>query len=348
MTMAKGAQDVSAAAYTLRQQLLADGILKSPDAEMIPLTGGVSSDVYLVRDLERCFVVKQALASLKVRDSWQADVARNISERDYLSYVGKRLPKTVPALIDSRDDYFVMEYLGDGFANWKNLLLAGQCDPMHAALAGNTLGTIHRISSHNREAESLFDTGKLFHQLRIDPYLLATGRRHPELQKYFADEAERLESTRECLVHGDYSPKNILIRGNHLVVLDCETAWYGDPAFDLAFLLCHLLLKGLFHAPRQVGASEIAGGAANAYFRAFGISEKKQRQIEERTAKLVLMLILARVDGKSPADYLTESHKQFIRHFVTKRLECPPSRLRTMTDLWFSDSLAYRQAAESK
>jgi aminoglycoside phosphotransferase (APT) family kinase protein len=339
---------LSVAAQALKRQMLADGTLASPDASMTSLNGGVSSDVYLVVDLNRRFVVKQALAHLKVKESWQADIARNISERDYLGYVGKRLPNAVPALIEAKDGYFVMEYLGDGFVNWKDLLLAGRCDPSHATLAGNTLGTIHGMSSNDKEAEVLFNTTRLFHQLRTDPYLLTTGRRHPEFEKLFQDEAERLDATRECLVHGDYSPKNMLIKGNRLVVLDCETAWYGDPAFDIAFLLCHLLLKGLYHGPKQVGACECAAAAVDAYFKAFGMNAERQAEVEERTAKLTLMLLLARVDGKSPVEYLTASSRQFIRRFATRQLGSLPLKLGAVSDSWFTGLLERSHAGESK
>ena len=74
-------------------------------------------------------------------------------------------------------------------------------------------------------------------------------------------EAERLVTCRSVLVHGDFSPKNLLVSGDRLVIIDCEVAWYGDPAFDLAFLLNHLCLKALYHAPAHGADLRVAGRA---------------------------------------------------------------------------------------
>ena len=240
--------------------LRADGQLRSPQAHAIPLTGGVSSDVFLVEDGERRFVVKQALPKLKVKDLWQADVSRNRTEYEYLEYAGRILPESVPRVFAAGQGYFTMEYLGEGYVNWKQMLLAGQCHVADAAQAGRALGTIHRVSAGNAEAARIFDTTRNFHQLRTDPYLVTTGQRHPELREYFERETVRLESTQECLVHGDFSPKNILIGNGRQVILDCEVAWYGDPAFDLGFLLNHFLLKKPAPCPAQ-GWNESTGRA---------------------------------------------------------------------------------------
>ena len=102
----------------------------------------------------------------------------------------------VPALFDLGDGYFTMEYLGDGFANFKEMMLAGKCEVKHAARAGQILGVIHRVSAGDAEAARIFDTTRNFHQLRTDPYLVTTGQRHPELREYFEREALRLNGTR--------------------------------------------------------------------------------------------------------------------------------------------------------
>ena len=201
------------------------------------------------------FVVKRALARLRVKDVWLANVDRNRSERQFIEYVGRFLPGTVPALRPSPPDrsYFAMEYLGAGFSNWKRMLLKGETHSKDAIQAGDVLGSIHAHSAGDAGAARLFDTTNNFTELRIEPYLLTTGRRHPDLQQRFDAEASRLAATRLALVHGDFSPKNILISSARFVLLDCEVAWYGDPAFDVAFLLTHLLLKSLYHAPARLG-----------------------------------------------------------------------------------------------
>ncbi len=316
-------------------QLRRDGRVRDPQARLTPLSGGVSSEIYLVEDGGERFVVKRALARLKVRDEWFADVGRNASEHDFLGCVGGFLPEAVPGLRfhEPAAGYFGMEFLGDGFANWKTLLLAGVCEPAHARLAGHILGTIHRQTAGREDLRRRFDTTTNFHQLRTAPYLLTTGERHPDLQTIFADEARRLEATRECLVHGDFSPKNILVRGDRLVLLDCEVAWFGDPAFDVAFLLNHLLLKGLFHAPREPGLAALAAGFWRSYLDA---RPYLGEEWEACVTRLLPLLMLARVDGKSPVEYLAPTRAQFVRDFVREHLRASSARLAVLTADWLA------------
>jgi aminoglycoside phosphotransferase (APT) family kinase protein len=314
-------------------RLRRDRLVSGHNVLVIPLGGGVSSDVFLIEDEGKRFVVKQALPQLKVRDHWKADTSRNRVEYEFLRYLSRIVPDAAPAVFAVGADYFAMEYLGHEYRNWKELLLSGDCQPQHAVRAARILGTLHRVSFGDLELARRFDTTPNFHQLRTDPYLLTTGRRHPALQEHFEQEAVRLENTRECLVHGDYSPKNMLIGNGRTVLLDCEVAWYGDPAFDLAFLLNHLLLKSLYHVPLDPGLQEIIGSLIAAYY-----DERRVENtcaLDSRTARLLLMLLLARMDGKSPVEYLTEPKRDFVRSFVSSRLSAPTFTNRVVRD-WFA------------
>ena len=303
-----------------------DGVIRSPKAALKPLTGGVSSEIYLVEDGAECFVIKRALPKLKVQAEWFADITRNRYEWQFIRYVARFAPASVPALrfCSATDGYFAMEYLGDDLANWKQLLLKGEADPQQAARAASLLASIHRHSSGDAEAASTFDTTANFHQLRIEPYLLATGAKHPALRPVFEAEARRLAATRECLIHGDFSPKNILVSPDRMVLLDCEVAWYGDPAFDVAFLLTHLFLKSLLHS----GMRPMIDTFHQAY--------RSSLPLETRASRLLLMLLLARVDGKSPVEYLTASQQNFIRDFVQSVLPSSPTSLTAIEDYWFA------------
>jgi aminoglycoside phosphotransferase (APT) family kinase protein len=313
-----------------------DQLISGSNVLVTPLGGGVSSDVFLIEDQGKRFVIKQALPQLKVRDHWQADTSRNHVEYEFLRYLGRIVPDAVPPVFAVGADYFAMGYLGPEYSNWKQLLLDGDCQPQHAVQAARILGTLHRASFGDPELARCFDTTSNFHQLRTDPYLLTTGRRHPALQDFFEQEAVRLEKTRECLVHGDYSPKNMLIGNGRTVLLDCEVAWYGDPAFDLAFLINHLLLKSLYHAPLDPGLQEIIGTLIRAYYDEREMEDT--RAFDSRTAKLLLMLLLARIDGKSPVEYLTSDQKQeFVRSFVGFRLSALAFSLDEVARAWFAD-----------
>jgi aminoglycoside phosphotransferase (APT) family kinase protein len=316
--------------------LRGDHLVRGDAVSVTQLGGGVSSDVYLIEDGENRFVLKRALPQLKVRDLWRADISRNRHEFNYLKYVSHILPESVPVPFVLGSDYFTMEYLGPEFKNWKQLLLMGNCQVEIARESARILAIIHRKSMNDSEARRSFDTTTNFHQLRTDPYLLTTGRRHPALRAYFEDEARRLESTRECLVHGDYSPKNMLVRNGRIVLLDCEVAWYGDPTFDMAFLLNHLLLKSLYHMPRDLGLRELIDITIAQYYFERQLTEKLQGESDSRTARLLLLLLLARIDGKSPVEYLNnENEREFVRSFVTAGLMANIATLSSLVDNWF-------------
>lgn len=314
-----------------------DGLVRHANATFTPLTDGVSSEIFRVDDGGDSFVVKRALPRLRVRDDWVANVDRNRYERMYIEYVAGFLPQSVPRLTPCAKDrgYFAMELLGPEFVGWKKLLLRGEAGFEHAVQAAEILGAIHARSAGSAEVASLFDTTANFMQLRIDPYLLTTANRHPDLKPMIHAEAQRLASTRECLVHGDFSPKNMMISPARFVLLDCEVAWYGDPAFDLAFLLTHLLLKGLYHAPSPIGLEAMCRAFWQRYVREAGHAIDCDA-LQSRVTRLLLMLLLSRIDGKSPVEYLTEEQGAWVRRFTRTALLASGASLSDLLEQWFS------------
>ncbi len=305
-----------------------------------PLGGGVSSDILQIEDGDRRIVVKRALEKLKVKDEWFADTVRNRYEQDYMRYANEVAPGSVPRILhaDTVHNFFAMEYLGDGWANWKTELLAGRVESCYARPAGETLAAIHRASWDDGALRERFSTTPNFFKLRIEPYLLTTGARNPALGSLFQAEARRLEGTSLALVHGDFSPKNIMLAANpaRLVILDCEVAWFGDPAFDLAFFLNHLLLKAL-HRPALKEDYLSLGTAFLETYRA-GLDRHWSAQLEARTTRLLLMLLLARVDGKSPVEYLlNQTEKQaLVRKFVARELPAAPATFAQLAVRWMA------------
>jgi aminoglycoside phosphotransferase (APT) family kinase protein len=331
-----GRSEIVNEAAQLIDMLREDGHVLDPNADAEPLGGGVSSEIYLVKDGPARFVVKRALAKLKVRDEWFADISRNSTERRFLEIVGIMLPGSVPKVYfaNAERGYFGMEFIGDGFVNWKHLLLSGVCKTKDAKAAARIVGEIHHRTAGDTSVRSEFDTTSCFHQLRIEPYLLTTGARHPELQGMFEAEAHRVGGTRQALVHGDFSPKNILIGEDRMVLLDCEVAWYGDPLFDVAFLLNHFFLKALYHAPESVGMEDMMSSFWREYVRTrSGASDDRG---EKKLVALLLMLMLARVDGKSPVEYLSPAKQEFTRQFVSKYLVFSPQTLDDLAETWFA------------
>ena len=317
---------------TLLFHLQQIGWIRTSTARCTPLTGGVSCDILLIEEEGRRFVLKQALAKLRVKADWFADVERNHFEQAYLSVVGEIVPGKVPKVLhaDRERGFFLMEYLGEGWENWKNRLLCGRTNAPEAALAGESLGVIHSRTWGDPRLASEFNTTENFIKLRIDPYLRTTGQKHPSLCSFFEQEATRLEQTTQALVHGDFSPKNLLLQPDGLMILDCEVAWFGDPLFDVAFFLNHLLLKAWLLPEHAEGFDLMARAFLNSYRTAMG---SKFGAIEEKQAvRLLLMLMLARIDGKSPVEYFTENvvAQCRIRDFVSQHLPDPPPSLNAL------------------
>ncbi|MFO1486084.1 MAG: aminoglycoside phosphotransferase family protein [Verrucomicrobiaceae bacterium] len=296
--------------------------LVAGNPRLTPMPGGVSSDIVLVESSQGRLVVKAALEKLRVRDDWFADVSRNRVEQDFFEYAAPIIPDSVPRILGGGKGWFAMEYLGE-MPNWKTKLLAGEVDLSTARLAGEVLGRLHAASWLDDTARQRFATLTNFHALRIEPYLLTTASRVPEVGDLLREEAARLALTQLALVHGDYSPKNLLVGPQRLIVLDAECAWFGDPAFDAAFLLTHLHLKALLH-PQVI---KLVPAFWSAYTHACG------HDLEQRTVKLLLCLLLARVHGKSPVEYLSEAQRSHITRFVIAHLPNLPS-LAELTSSW--------------
>ncbi|MEM3906702.1 MAG: phosphotransferase, partial [Nitrososphaerota archaeon] len=185
--------------------------------------------------------------------------------------------------------------------------------------AGEIIGEIHRNSWNDNLLLKQFDSTDLFVQLRIDPYLHTTGNKYPEFRDLFYNEGISLTRNRRCLVHGDYSPKNLMVNGGRMVMIDSEVAWYGDPTFDVAFLLNHLFLKSIYNHNLASNYIELAYAFVGSYTETLG--ESRVSEILPRLGRLLLMLMIARVDGKSPVEYLKrEDKKEAIRQFVLHNL----------------------------
>ncbi len=304
--------------YLQERGLIAD----AARAEIAPLDGGVSSEIFVVKHEDGAFVVKQALEKLKVRDDWRCDPVRNLYEQDYMAEAEAMVPGSVPRLLqgDRVLGLFAMEYLDGRWATWKSRLMEGALSAASAARVGELLGRLHAAGWGREDLARRFDNTPLFHELRVAPYLLTTGDRHPELARYFQAEAQRLEATRLTLVHGDYSPKNLMTDGTAVKILDAEVAWYGDPAFDVAFLLNHLLLKAVKFPEWATGLAGLRVSFLNAYRGALG--GHWSTELDRCAARLALMLMMARISGKSPVEYIAREgdEARAILRFTLRRV----------------------------
>jgi aminoglycoside phosphotransferase (APT) family kinase protein len=304
-----------------------------PHAEA--LAGGVSSEIWRVDLPSGPVCVKRALPRLRVAQLWEAPVARNRYEYEWFRVAGEAAPGAVPRVLFRDEDAFVMEYL-DPAAHpvWKEALRQGRADPAFAARVGRTLAAIHAASAGREDLARRFPTDAIFYAIRLEPYLVATGRAHPDLAQRLDSLVTRTANTKACLVHGDVSPKNILCGPRGPVFLDAECAWYGDPAFDLAFCLNHLLLKCLWVPRSRAAFLECFDELSESY-----LSNVRFEGVENRTAALLPALLLARVDGKSPVEYLSaESDKEIVRRTARPLIASPVDRLAEVRKAWQESS----------
>jgi aminoglycoside phosphotransferase (APT) family kinase protein len=315
----------------LRQAKLA-GPREVPPATA--LAGGVSSDIWRV-DLERGPVcVKRALPRLRVAQVWEAPVERNAYEYEWFRVAAAASPLAVPKVLAQQDGLFAMQYLEPvTHPVWKALLREGRADPAFAAEVGERLAAIHGATAGREEVARRFATDAIFHAIRLEPYLVAAGRKHADLSSRFEFLADRTAQTRLALVHGDVSPKNILAGPNGPVFLDAECAWYGDPAFDLAFCLNHMLLKCLWTPSASEGFLSCFDALSDAYLR--NVTWEGTVGIEKRVSSLLPGLFLARVDGKSPVEYITdEGQKDQVRKVARRFLQNETAKLADIRKAW--------------
>lgn len=279
-----------------------------------PLTGGVASDIAAVTFIGRTVCAKFALAKLKVAEDWFAPVHRGRAEYAWLQAAAAVEPHSVPALLgwSERENGFAMEFVsGADIYLWKDALLQAAPIRGEAAAVATVLGRLHAASTTSDFDRSPFNNSVDFDQLRLDPYLRFTAGRHPDLAQPMLEMAERLLHDSTALVHGDVSPKNILFRNEQPIILDAECATMGDPAFDVAFCLNHLLLKS-YHMPAQQTALRTEAAAFWAAY-AQHVTWEPAVALEARVAALLPMLMLARVDGKSPVEYLDAAARTEVR-----------------------------------
>ncbi len=306
------------------------------------LTGGVSSDIWRIDLPDGPVCVKRALGKLRVAAEWHAPVERNRYEAAWMRRANAAVPGAAPALLgqDEPSGSLAMAYLAPSdHPLWKTQLRDGHADPVFAAQVAASLARIHAVTAADPSTAAAFPTDRIFFDIRLEPYLLATARAHADLAPQLKALVATTQSNKRALVHGDVSPKNILAGPHGPVFLDAECAWWGDPAFDLAFCLNHLLLKCVWTPAVTSGFLASFDALARAYVD--GVTWEPPAQLEARAARLLPGLLLARVDGKSPVEYITQAaDKDRVRRTARASLRNPPDRLAEVRRAWSRELVA--------
>jgi 5-methylthioribose kinase len=325
----------------LLEYLRGRGLL-APDEEpaVHTLQGGVSNRTVLVsRPDGEAWVLKQALAKLRVAVDWFSSPTRIQREALGLRWLARLVPQqAITSLVFEDPEHYLlaMRAVPEPHVNWKQMLLAGriQCD--HAEQFGSLLGTIHGQAYQQRDdVASQFDDRSFFESLRIEPYYSYTATQVPVAAAFLHDLIDETQRTRLTLTHGDYSPKNILVYCNRLILLDHEVIHFGDPAFDLGFGLTHLLSKAHHvqgHRHDFMAASLLFW---QSYVAALG-DVPWATMLEERAVRHTLGCLLARVSGRSPLEYLDEEERSRQRSAVVTLVAQPPRHVSELIDAFVS------------
>lgn len=318
------------------RNLLSELDLLPADASLSvePLSGGVASDIARVTVDDHLYCVKFALPKLRVAANWFAPVERNFAEYSWLQTVASIAPESAVHLYGhSRQAHgFAMEFLsGDNTYLLKTEMLAGRGRVEDATAIGRLLGQVHAASTTPDFDASPFGNQADFHAIRIEPYLIHTATKHSDLAPAMQDMADALFTADRVLVHGDVSPKNIIFRGQSPFMLDAECATMGDACFDLAFCLNHFILKAV-HVPSR-RADYLA--FCHAFWQAYApqITWEDAAGLEARMCRLLPMLMLARVDGKSPVEYLGDASRNQVVSMSAPLIRTPLPTLSQLVEI---------------
>lgn len=306
-------------AYLRNQKYIGTG----EEPQISVLSGGVSNRTVLIeRAGGEAWVMKQALAKLRVKADWFSSPERIHREAMGLRWLSRLAPQgTITPLVfeDHEHHLLAMEAVPQPHENWKSMLLRGELSVDHAVQFGRLLGKVHRESRAQRgELEAAFADTSFFESLRLEPYYSYSASQVPAASEFLNALIAETRASRSTVVHGDYSPKNVLVRGGKLILLDHEVIHWGDPAFDIGFSLTHFLSKANYlHAHRIAFA-----GMAHTYWNSYA-----DTSFEGRAVRHTLGCLLARVAGRSPLEYLDPGQRAIQQNAVLKMIAHPPPRV---------------------
>lgn len=314
------------------------------------LAGGVSNVVLLVErpPPATSFVVKQVREQLRVPDPWFCSIERIWREVATLRVCDAALAGVTPqpsgadtsalpsalrsftvavprVLFVDRENYLYGMSAAPAHEVWKAQLLRGETSVETAAACGTLLGTLHARTWNRPDLTAELADRSFFDALRLDPYYRHVARQQPTLAPALDALINSLLDHPRCLVHGDFSPKNILVHGRALTLVDFEVGHYGDPAFDLGFFLSHLLLKSLRAESEWWSYVLLTFTFWRAYERELVATcgAEEWSGLVSRGIANCAGCVLARVAGKSRVDYLNPPQQMRAARFAENLLLRP-------------------------
>ena len=299
--------------------------------EIKVLSGGVSNKTMLVKHPSgESWVIKQALPQLRVEAEWFSDPRRIHLEALGLRHVSKFIPPhSVPEFVfeDFDQHILIMKAVPEPHSNWKTMLLNGNVKQTHIQFFATLLAQIHSRSFALSELmKKVFHDYYFFESLRLSPYYEYTANQVQLAAEFLQKLCDETRQIRICVVHGDYSPKNMLVYNDQLVLLDYEVIHFGDPAFDVGFSSTHLLSKA-HHLENHRNQYQ---NAARLYWDVYSGEVSKDivsHNFEKRCVKHTLACLLARVAGKSTLEYLSPIERERQKLVVLELIENLPNTM---------------------
>lgn len=323
-------EDPSALLRYLRQQAHI-GANETP--ALRALAGGVSNrTVHVQRQNGEAWVLKQALAKLRVEVDWFSAPERIHREAAGLRWLGQIIPGQVPQFVfaDEKQHILGMSAVPQPHQNWKTALLDGRASTEQARAFGRLLASIHSAVDRFPALQDEFADRRFFEELRLEPYYSYTASQVPQARAFLEQLIEDTRDRRLALVHGDYSPKNVLISQGKLILLDFEVIHFGDPAFDIGFSFAHFLAKAYF---LPTARSDFLG-MARAYWRAYyqGLNPQMRATVVEPAPRHTLACVLARMAGRSPLEYLDQAQRSALKRIALELIEQELADMETLLE----------------
>jgi 5-methylthioribose kinase len=319
------------------------GLIGPEEAPLIEvLGGGVSNRTVLVRRPSgESWVLKQALEKLRVDVEWFSSPGRIHREARALHWLIQLAPPgtITPLVFEDYDNHIlVMHAVPQPHANWKDLLLAGKLEMEHFGQAGQLLGTIHRNAYDRREElAGVFEDRSYFESLRLEPFYRYSAVQVPAAAPFLEELIHQTLAYRTTFVHGDFSPKNILIYQGRQVLLDHEVAHFGDAAFDIGFCLAHFLSKAHHIASLR---EKLEHGVERFWHTYQQAAKGFDPTLEERAVRHALACLLARAEGRSKLEYLSDSQRRLQTRLVLEMMAGRPREVPVLVD-YFTRRLSH-------
>ena len=305
--------------------------------EVTPLSGGVSNRTMLVRlSNGEAWVIKQALDQLRVAVPWFCNPGRILIEGRAMAWLADLAPLgAVPEMLFQDDDanLLAMRAVPDPYRVWKAMLMAGEVRTAHVDTFAELLASIHARSSRRiEELREVFGDRSYFETLRLEPFYRYVAHLVPASAPFYAALIDETLAQRIALVHGDYSPKNVHVHANTLVLIDHEVVHVGDPSFDVGFALTHLLSKAHALPSHRRNLAAAAARFWQRYQEGIEAEPWVGPTLEAHSVRHTLGCLLARVAGRSPLEYLDAEARRRQREAVIRLMAEPPATVEALIE----------------